>query len=223
MTAATTTTTPAAHAATERPSALATYRDDGPLARALGRVVPGGRRTPAVPLLVVAVAPLIVAIAVGGDDTSHGLAAAVIAWLILWGGASSGASLSERLNWAVPPLVRLGEYAALIWIATLHGASAEPAAFALLCALAFRHYDLVYRLRHRGTTPAPWVDALTLGWDGRLVLAFVLLVAGLLPGAWFVWAGLIGAVVVGEAVHGWVAQERGGRTVDYEDEEDEGQ
>jgi hypothetical protein len=223
MTAATT-TTPAAHAATERPSALATYRDDGPLARALGRLVPGGRRTPAVPLLVVGVVPLIVAIAVGNDEAPRGLAAAVVAWLILWGGASSGASLSERLNWAVPPLVRLGEYAALIWIATLdEGGAAEPAAFALLCALAFRHYDLVYRLRHRGSTPAPWVDAVTLGWEGRLVLAFVLLVAGLLPAAWFVWAGLLAAVVVGEAVHGWVAQERGGRTVDYEDEEDEGQ
>jgi hypothetical protein len=222
MTAATT-TTPAAHAATERPSALATYRDDGPIARALGRVVPGGRRAPAVPLLLVAVVPLVVAIVVGGDDVSRGLAAAVIAWLILWGGASSGASLSERLNWAVPPLVRLGEYAALIWLATLHGRSAEPAAFALLCALAFRHYDLVYRLRHRGTTPAPWVDAVSLGWEGRLVLAYVLLVAGLVPGAWFVWAGLLGAIVIAEAVHGWVAQERGGRTVDYEDEEDEGQ
>jgi Family of unknown function (DUF5941) len=222
MTAATT-TPPAAHAATERPSALATYRDDGPIARALGRVVPGGRRTPAVPLLVVGLLPLIVAIVVGGAGTSRGIAAAAIAWLILWGGASSGASLGQRLDWAVPALVRLGEYAALIWIATLHGESAEPAAFALLCALAFRHYDLVYRLRHQGSTPAAWVDAVTLGWDGRLVLAFVLLVAGLLPAAWFIWAGLLAAVVVGEAVHGWVAQERGGRTVDYEDEEDEGQ
>jgi Family of unknown function (DUF5941) len=221
MTAAT--TTPAAHAPTERPSALAVYRDDGPLAHALGRVLPGGRSTPAVPLLLVAILPLVAAIAIGRDDTPRGVAAAVIAWLVLWGGASSGASLTERQNWAVPPLVRLGEYAALIWIATLHGSSAEPAAFALLCALAIRHYDLVYGLRHRGTTPAPWVDAVGLGWDGRLVLAFVLLVAGLLPAAWFVWAGLLAAVVVGAAVHGWVAQERGGRTVDYEDEEDEGQ
>ena len=220
MTAAT--ANAAGHAPTERLSAHAAWRDDGPLARTLGRALPGSRRVPAAPLLVVAVVPLIVALAVDGADTPRGLAAAVLAWLILWGGASSGASLTDRLNWAVPPLVRAGEYVSLIWIATLHGAS-EPAAFALLCALAFRHYDLVYRLRHRGATPATWVDAISLGWDGRLILAFVLLVVGALPAAWFIWAALLGAVFVGEAVVGWVAHGRELRTVDYEDEEDEGQ
>jgi hypothetical protein len=221
MTAA---TAAAGHAATERPSTLAVFRDDGPLARALGRALPRGGGTLAVPLLLVAIVPLIVAMVVGGGGTARGVAAGVLAWLILWGGASSGASLTGPLNWAVPPLVRGAEYAALIWIATMDArASAEPAAFALLCALAFRHYDLVYRLRHRGATPEPWVDAVALGWEGRLILAFVLLVAGALPAAWYVWAFLLGTVFVGEAVYGWVAHGRVQRTVDYEDEEDEGQ
>ena len=48
------------------------------------------------------------------------------------------------------------------------------AAFALLCALAFRHYDLVYRLRHRGVAPPRWLDRAGGGWDGRLLAGFVL-------------------------------------------------
>jgi hypothetical protein len=212
------------HAATERPSTLAVYRDDGPLARALGRALPREiARRPSVLLALPGVLGLVAALAVGGADTPRGAAAAVLAWLVAWTGASSGASHRDRLAWAAPPLVRLGEYAGLVWIATLHGGAAEPAAFALLCALAFRHYDLVYRLRHQGATPAAWVDALSLGWEGRLVLAFVLLVVGALPAAYFAWAALLAVVFVGEAVVSWVRHSRGQRTVEYEDEEDEGQ
>jgi len=224
MTAATPTAPASAHAPTERPSTLLVYRDDGPLARALGHALPRSlARVPALVGAVAGVVPLLVVVAVGGDGVSRGVAAAVLAWLVLITGASHDASHSDRMAWAVPPAVRLGEYVALLWIASLHDGTTQPAAFALLCALAFRHYDLAYRLRHQASTPAAWVNAVSLGWEGRVVLAFVLLLAGALPGGYYAWAAIVAVVFVGEATVSWVAHARGQRTVDYEDEEDEGQ
>jgi Family of unknown function (DUF5941) len=213
----------ATHAPTERPSTLLVYRDDGPLARALGAAVaPAVRRIPAVLFVVAGVIPMLVAIIADGDGASRGLAAATLAWLVVVGGLSHTASHTDRMAWAVPPVVRMGEYVAILWIATLDGGSG-PAAFALLCAFAFRAYDLVYRLRHQATTPAGWVNAISLGWEGRVILAFVLLVVGALPAGYFVWAGLVAIVFVGEATRSWMAHARGQRVADYEDEEDEGQ
>jgi hypothetical protein len=213
-----------AHAPTERPSALLVYRDDGAIARALGAAVaPRLRRVPAILPALAAVVPLLVAIAISDARASDLAAGLVLAWLVIVGGLSHGASHRDRMAWAVPPTVRLGEYAALLWIAALDDVASQPAAFALLCALAFRAYDLVYRLRHQASTPAAWVNAISLGWEGRVILAFLLLVAGALPAGYFVWAAIVAAVFVGEATVSWMAHARGQRTVDYEDEEDEGQ
>jgi hypothetical protein len=201
------------------PDPIALYRDDGPLARALGRTL--GLPAPPPAVALAGLVPLLVVVVVGGGDVSHGAAAAVLAWALLAGGASRGGRGGARIAWAATPLVRLTEYTALIWIAALHGASAYPAAYALIAALTFRHYDLVYRLRHRGVQPARWVSALSLGWDGRLILAYVLLVAGALPAGMYVAAGVFGAVFVGEAVVGWAVVGRVEHALDETDEEDE--
>jgi hypothetical protein len=202
------------------PDPIAVYRDDGPLARALaplGRALP----VPGPALALAGLVPLLAVALVAGGDVAHGAAAAVLAWAILAGGASSGARGRAKVAWAATPLVRLTEYTALIWVAALHGASAYPAAYALIAALAFRHYDLVYRLRHRGVLPARWVSALGAGWDGRVVLASVLLVAGALPAGFYVVAGVLGAAFVGEAVYGWAVVGRVEQPLGDEDEEDE--
>lgn len=172
---------------------IARYRDDGPLARAIGALV-----RPAVPaplLLLAALLPLLVA---AFADLSRPAAAGVLAWVLLAAGASTGSRPRARVTWAEPPLLRATEYAALIWIAALEGAGAYPAAFALLAALAFRHYDLFYRR----DVPARWVNALAGGWDVRLVLAFVLLVAGALPAGYYVAAAVLGVAFVAEAASG---------------------
>jgi uncharacterized protein DUF5941 len=209
-------------ARTEQPSALAVYRDDGPLARALGAA---GRRLPLPPLvLVVAGAlPLAAAIALRGRDASDVVAAAVIAWLVLVAGASSGRPQRDRLRWAVPPVLRAAEYTTLVWIAAVAGAHEEGAAFALLAVIAFRHYDLVYRLRHRGVTAPAWIDALSGGWDGRLVVACLLLLADALPAGYYVVAAVLAVAFVGESALSWARFSRAQRPVMYEDEEDEGQ
>jgi len=199
----------------------AVFRDDGPLARALGA---GGRvPVPALALLLAGVGVLLAAIAVTGDDASPALAGAVLAFLILSVGVTSGHWPRASVHWAVPPLVRLGEYAGLIWLAAIAAGAGPAAAFALLAALAFRHYDLVYGLRHRGELPPSWLNKLAAGWDGRLLIAWGLLVAGVLPAGFFVWAGLLGAASLAATVNAWRHFERGRRPAEYDDAEDEGE
>lgn len=219
MSAAAVTATPTALAP---PDPIVVYRDDGPLAQMLG-ALGHALRLPGAGLILLALLTLVAAIAIGGGDTSHPVAAAVLAVVVLLGGASSGARPRPKIRWAEVPLLRATEYVALTWIAALDGPASYPAAFALLAALTFRHYDLVYRLRHRGVTPAPWLNAISGGWDGRLVVAFLLLAAGALPAGYFVAAAAGGTLFVAEAIYGWVGLGRVQRPYDYEDEEDEGQ
>jgi hypothetical protein len=203
------------------PDPIAVYRDDGPLARAIGRELGRELPLPAAVIVLAGLVALLVVVAVGGNGVSTVGAAVVVAWIVLTVGASSGVRDPARVAWAAPPLARLTEYVALIWIAGLHGASAYPAAYALIAALTFRHYDLVYRLRHRGVVPARWVSALALGWDGRLLLAWLLLALGALPAGFYVLAIVLGVAFAGEAVYGWAVVGRVEQPLGDEDEGDE--
>jgi hypothetical protein len=203
------------------PDPIAVYRDDGPISRALGRELGHELPLPAAVIALAGLVPLLVVAIVGGDGVSNAGAAVVLAWVLLTVGASSGVHDAPRAAWTAPPLGRLTEYVALIWIAALHGASAYPAVYALLAALAFRHYDLVYRLRHRGVVPARWVSALSLGWDGRLLLAYLLLVLGALPAGMYAMAIVLGVAFVAEAVYGWVVVGRVERSMVDDEEDDE--
>jgi hypothetical protein len=179
---------------------LESFRDDGPLARALA---PLGRALPAPVLAAAGVAPLIAAIAIKGDGASDGLAVAVLAWLVVVAGLSGRRTGTSRVRWIVPPLLRFGEYAGLLWLGTLAGASSIPASFALLAALTLRHYDIVYGLRYRG---APIPDRLGVaagGWDGRLALGCVLLITRALPAGFYVLAAIIAVVFSAAAIRDW--------------------
>jgi hypothetical protein len=196
------------------------YRDDGPLARALGTL---GRRVPvpATALVAVGVAGLLLALILGGSDAADWVPGVAVLWLVLTAGLASGRPHGDRLLWTIPSLLRVGEYAGVLWMADVAGDSSLPAAFALLCVVAFRQYDLVYRLRYAGMLPPAWVDAVTLGWDGRLVLVWVLLALGALPAGLYVAAGLLAIVLVGDTIAGWRRFNRASRLGSYDDEEDE--
>jgi hypothetical protein len=214
------TTVPKASDATERPSVLENYRDDGPLATALGRALGRGVKLPAIALLLVAGLPLLVAIVLKGEGASTGLVAGVLAWAVLAGGSASARPLTDRLRWAAPPALRALEYAGLLWIAAVAGGDSLPAAFALLCAITYHHYESVYGLRHRGVTPPAWARAAGLGWDGRLLLGVVLLLAGGLPAGFYVAAALLAVLFMGETVVEW-RRFRLGQQPAYDDEEDD--
>jgi hypothetical protein len=197
------------------------YRDDGPLARVLGATVGRLVPVPPLPVALVGLVGLLVVVAVEGDDASSATVAAAVAWFVLWAALSSGRPHADRFAWALPGVVRIGEYGSLIWIGTTVGESASAAAFALIAALALRHYDLVYRLRFQGRPPAAWLDVAAGGWDGRLVLVTVLLVAEALPAGLFVLAAILAAVFASECVVSWARHTAATVSV-YEDEEDEG-
>jgi hypothetical protein len=205
---------------------LQLYRDDGPVARAFGagaqRVVGSLVRVSHSLVSVVALAPMFVLIALKGDGASHLAVGLVLAWLVVVGGAASGSLPTDAFRWVVAPLLRLAEYAGLLWIGAVAGEESQPAAFAVLAVVAFHHYDLVYRLRNLGTEPPRWLGDLALGWDGRLVLGYILLVAGALPAGFFIAAGLLATVFAAESVAAWRRFGRAGPAVTYEDEEDLG-
>ena len=146
--------------------------------------------------------------AIEGSSASDAAVGAVLGWFVLVAGASSGRPHDDPLRWAVPPLLRLGEYAGILWLGALAGGSGPAAAFALLAALAFRHYDLFYRPRFLGAAPPRWLGDLAGGWEGRLIVAYVLLLAGALPAGLFAIAGVLGVLFVAESVLAWSRSER---------------
>lgn len=198
------------------------YRDDGPLARLLGSVLGRLAPLPPVALVLAGMAPAVMLIAVEADGAPRGLAAGAVAWLVLLAGLSSGRPHVDRSAWSAPGLLRLAEYGLLAWIAALSSGRALPAAFALIAALAFRHYDLVYRERYQGMAPSRWLSTAAGGWDGRLLVASILLVAEGLPAGFFVLAAALGVAFVAESVASWTRFRAQPLSV-YEDEEDEGQ
>jgi hypothetical protein len=199
---------------------LAVYRDDGPLARAIGRRAGAGVRLPAPLLLVAAALPLAAVLALAGDDSPAALGIGV-ACLLLLGGLSSARPPAGRFAWTAPPLLRAVEYGGLLCFAALYGDAAVPACFALLAAVAFRHYDTVYRVRHQGGPPASWARDLGGGWDGRLLAGYLLLATGALTAGLYAAAALLALASVGESVASWLRTGRAERPAMYADEEDE--
>ena len=204
------------------PDNVVVYRDDGPLAHAVGGALGVRVPVPAMALLVPGAGAILALAALAGRDAPLGVTAAGVAWLLLTLGITSARWPKPSFHWAVPSLVRVGEYATLAWLAAT--ADAVPAAFALIAVLTFRHYDLVYRLRHRAEIPPRWLNLLAAGWDGRVIIAWLLLALGALPAAMYAWAGLLGAVSVAETVVAWRRFERGRRTAgEFDELEGEGE
>jgi phosphatidylglycerophosphate synthase len=197
---------------------LEAYRDDGPIAVALGRI--RGIAVPASLLLLAGLAPPALALMIAGDGASWWLVGATVGWLVLLGGVASGRPLRDRLRWAVPPALRVAEYGGLLWIAAVAGADSVPAAFALLCAVTFRHYDIVYRLRHRGETPPRWLNRAAGGWDGRLLAGLALAAAGAVPAGFWIVAVLLAVAFAGESIASWLTYGRAQQAPVYEDEEE---
>jgi predicted outer membrane lipoprotein len=210
-------------AAVSAPAAVASrrllvQRDDGLLAGALARLGPPLPVAPAA-LVVFGALPMFALIAAHGDGAAHAGAGVALGWLVLLGGLAAGRPHTDRMRWAVPPALRAGEYAAILWLGAL--GDALPAAFAILAVLWFRHYELVYRLRHQGVAPPGWVGALTGGWEGRLLGGWLLLVAGALPTAFYLYAAALALVLVGETVAAWRRFSHPRPVVGYEAAEDE--
>lgn len=114
-----------------------------------------------------------------------------------------GSPVAHPLAWLGPPLVRLAEYGGLIALTALSDPDALPFCFAFLAVLGFHHYDIAYRLMHYRLAPPAWVRWAGGGWDGRILVAAVLALAGVLGTGLLVAAVGLGAAYVAESLSTW--------------------
>lgn len=110
----------------------------------------------------------------------------------------------HKLAWLVPAALRAGEYCLITWLGWRAGTGSLPVTFLLLAALAFHHYDIVYRLRHQGIGPPRWVALAGLGWEGRLVVLLAAWIAGVYVPVALALATWCIAFFVTESVTSWV-------------------
>ncbi len=116
-----------------------------------------------------------------------------------------------RLGWMAPAIARTTEMSALLVLAWFAPGLDPVAVFALLAAGAWRHYDVIYRIRNQQVLPdrAGWLAL--LGTEGRVLVAIGLLLA---VGTWaWVWfAAYVVAVAVADSLLSWFGpQTTGGR------------
>jgi hypothetical protein len=195
---------------------LVAYRDDGPVAQILGRLS-GGQLPPLLPLLVAGiVTAILLAAGVTGQD-SPAIFAPVLALLLC--GPASKHPHNGRLDWLVPPIIRAIEYGYLATLCFAHDVS-KPLTYAFIGILAYHHYDTVYRTRQR-LWPAKWVFRAGLGWDGRMLVAAVATLAGVLPTTIAVLAVYLGLLFGIESIYTWTRTGTGkGVMIDLENEGD---
>ena len=129
-------------------------RDDGPLARQIGRVVQGQ-----LPPLLPAVAGLTVTgvLAALGLRNLPGVLLLTPAVAMLLAALGADHPHDGRGDWLVPALLQAGEYVYLAALAFALRVPA-PATFALIAVIALHHMDLLYRHRY-GVSPGPVATA----------------------------------------------------------------
>ncbi|MBT2364528.1 CDP-alcohol phosphatidyltransferase family protein [Streptomyces sp. ISL-10] len=200
-----------AHRTDRAAQALADLADSGPLAASVARAVAQRvRNLPGLIPLSAAVTGAAAVLATAGF-TGFGsvwtvAAAAVYA---VTSGIAVARPLKGALDWLVPPVFRAAEYGTvLILAAHAEVNGALPAAFGLVAAVAYHHYDTVYRIRGGTGAPPHWLVRAIGGHEGR-VLAVALL-AFLLNNTDFTIALTVIAVaaalvVLAESIRFWVS------------------
>ncbi|MER5771243.1 DUF5941 domain-containing protein [Streptomyces sp. NPDC001985] len=191
--------------------ALADLADSGPLAQAVARA---GR-----PLVrpLPAMAPPVIALIGGGALVATAalaeygspwpvLAAAVY---VITSGLAVARPLKGALDWLVPPVFRAAEYGAVLALAVRADTpGALPAAFGLVSAVAYHHYDTVYRIRGGTGAPPQWLVRVIGGHEGRITA--VALLAALMAATDFTTAltalaVIVALVVLVESIRFWVS------------------
>nr|WP_202504571.1 DUF5941 domain-containing protein [Streptomyces sp. SID4912] len=189
--------------------ALADLADSGPLAQAVAAVLrrPGGGFT--APLLALLAAALMVAAALFAPFGGWLTVGAAVLYAVL-GGLAVSRPLGGALDWLVPPAFRAAEYCVILVLAARSDSPhAVPAAFGLVSAVAYHHYDTVYRIRGGTGAPPRWLVRAVGGHEGR-TLVVALLAALLTAGSDFttaltVLAVAVALVVLVESIRFWVS------------------
>jgi hypothetical protein len=194
-------------------SGIIGYRGDGPLSVWIGQFVDG--RLPPLP-------PLAVGLLVTGVLTLFGLEhlpgilkftpaeAMLLSALGCWHPHDG------RRDWMVPALLQTGEYVFIVALGFAFKVS-PPVVFAVVTGVAMRQFDLAYRARNQ-VSPAwfirarsaverpprlPGADWRGLGWEGRMIIAALAAVLGVMHYAYPVFAVYLWGLLAREAITGW--------------------
>ncbi|MGW2741531.1 DUF5941 domain-containing protein [Streptomyces sp. NPDC001450] len=184
--------------------ALADLADNGPLASYVTRVTRGNLGGP---LLVALGGTAVLAVSLFSGVTWAPVAGAVV--YAVASGRALYRPLKGALDWLIPPLFRAAEYGTVLVLASKAGVNgALPAAFGLVAAVAYHHYDTVYRIRGNAGAPPAWLVRAIGGQEGRTVLVTVLaavLTASQFKVALTVLAVVVALVVLVESIRFWVS------------------
>ncbi|MFE4369487.1 DUF5941 domain-containing protein [Streptomyces sp. NPDC056835] len=156
--------------------ALADLSDSGPFAEVVARVLRRpARALPGVLPFLVALAGgvTVVAMAAFGPLHSPVLIFGALVYVL-----TSGFAVAHRmggpLDWLIPPVFRAAEYSTvLVFAARADVPGALPAAFGLVAAVAYHHYDAVYRIRGGSGAPPRALVRTLGGHEGRTSLVTV--------------------------------------------------
>ncbi|MGW3340716.1 DUF5941 domain-containing protein [Streptomyces sp. NPDC001009] len=188
--------------------ALADLADSGPLAGAPRRLFERGLPGFAVPAVALLGGVAVVACsALTGFGGWLPVAGAVV--YVLTSALAVARPLKGSLDWLVPPFFRAAEYGTVLALAARADVrGALPAAFGLVAAVAYHHYDTVYRIRGDAGAPPAWLVRAIGGQEGRTLLVTVL--AALLTASQFTVALTVIAVCVAllvlvESIRFWVS------------------
>jgi hypothetical protein len=140
--------------------------------------------------------------------------AALIGWLVAMAGVrwwplaflvalglfalAYGRGPRGRFGWMSPAVARFTEMTLLLAVAW---PMIGPAAYALLAASAWRHYDVIYRIRNQGVLPDRFGWVLMLGTEGRVLVGAGLTVVGVATWYWF--ALYLALIAVADSLLSW--------------------
>jgi phosphatidylglycerophosphate synthase len=184
--------------------ALADLADNGPLASLVARAT---RTRLGAPLLVALAGTAVLAVALFSGVTWAPVAGAFV--YAVAAGQALYRPLKGALDWLVPPLFRAAEYGTVLILAVKADVNgALPAAFGLVGAVAYHHYDTVYRIRGNAGAPPAWLVRAIGGHEGRTLLVTVLaaaLTASQFTAALTVVAVVVALLVLVESIRFWVS------------------
>ncbi|MCX5386753.1 DUF5941 domain-containing protein [Streptomyces sp. NBC_00083] len=187
--------------------ALVDLADSGPLAQLVAARAP---RIPGAPVVAAVGAAALIAAALTQPVGSGQMVVAALFYAVLSGLAVAG-PLKGALDWLVPPLFRVAEYCTVLILAARSDVDgALPAAFGLVSAVAYHHYDTVYRIKGGSGAPPHWLVRVIGGQEGRTLVVTVLAAVLATRGTDFTLAltaltAVIALVVLVESIRFWVS------------------
>ncbi|MFF8455112.1 DUF5941 domain-containing protein [Streptomyces albidoflavus] len=186
--------------------ALADLADSGPLAEALSPRLRSLAKLPAPAVAALGGVILVAVTALTPAGSAGPLLGAVV--YVLCSSLAVSRPLTGALDWLVPPSFRAAEYGVILLLAArADDSGALPAAFGLVAAVAYHHYDTVYRIRGGSGAPPRALVRATGGHEGRvlLVTAASLLAPSGFTVALTVLAVVVALVVLAESIRFWVS------------------